>query len=219
MTCKTSGGNAFDSRRSWLDTGGHLSPSPTTMNGAHCRHNFDLITHSVHNIASEVMMRFIILLSLLLAGCATGPQYADIQANIHPVAPDKGRIYFYRTAWPPAVGMQPVIYVNGKAVGKSQPDGFFFIDVEPGNVRVEIEKSVWEEDITTLAREASTGISPKRRVWDKSLSFVIKPRQTLYIETSANLRDKNIDVELVKDERARKRLGARKFTNPITTQR
>ncbi|MEJ2228675.1 MAG: DUF2846 domain-containing protein [Alphaproteobacteria bacterium] len=125
------------------------------------------------------MMRFILLLSLLLAGCATGPQYTDIQANIHPVVPNKRRIYFYRTAWPSAVGMQPVIYVNGKAVGKSQPDGFFIIDVEPGNVRVEIEKSVWEENITALAREASTGISPKRRVWDKSLNFVIKPRQTL----------------------------------------
>jgi hypothetical protein len=178
-------------------------------------------SYTVYVIFFEEMMRFIALFSLLLvlAGCATGPQYSDIQANIRPVAADKGRIYFYRTTWPPAVGMQPVIYANGKAVGNSQPDGFFFIDIEPGNITVEIEKTVWEENITTLAHETVTGVSPKQRVYDNALNFVLKPGQTLYVETSPNLRDKRVDAKLVEEERARKRLVPRKYTPSTTSLR
>lgn len=79
---------------------------------------------------------------LLVAGCATGPKLADVQSAIPQLAPEQARIYFYRSSVAGAA-IQPAILLNGSTVGSARPNGFFFVDVEPGrhevSVRTEVE--------------------------------------------------------------------------------
>lgn len=98
------------------------------------------------------LFRFFVLMvtAALLAGCATGPKFAEVQSSIVPVARDKGRIYFYRQA-EMGLAVQPTIYVNGVAVGQSQPDGFFYVDHAPGKIEVKTETEVEEATTFTLA--------------------------------------------------------------------
>ena len=79
---------------------------------------------------------------LLVAGCASGPKLADVQSAIPQLAPEQARIYFYRSSVAGAA-IQPSILLNGSAVGTARPNGFFFVDVQPGRhevtVRTEVE--------------------------------------------------------------------------------
>jgi len=95
-------------------------------------------------------MRLAKVLSLLLvfvvAGCATGPKYTEVQPSIPPIELGKGRIYFYRSGSMFGSGIQPSVILNGTKVGDSQPGGFFFVDREPGDFQVvlstEVEKKL-----------------------------------------------------------------------------
>ena len=69
----------------------------------------------------------------LLAGCATGgARYADVNVAAPKLAPDRGRIYFYRTSIL-GLAIQPDIKLNGESVGSATPGGFFFVDRPRGN--------------------------------------------------------------------------------------
>ena len=70
----------------------------------------------------------------LLAGCATGgARYADVNVAAPKLAPDRGRIYFYRSTSFVGVAIQPDIKLNGESVGSAAPGGFFFVDRTRGN--------------------------------------------------------------------------------------
>ena len=79
--------------------------------------------------------------AILMAGCATGPGYMQVKASFPPLAPDNGRIFFYRTA---ALGaaIQPTAKLNGSIVGVAKPGGFFFVDRPPGDYQVETTTEV-----------------------------------------------------------------------------
>ena len=81
------------------------------------------------------------LASVIMTGCASGPTYESYKANIPSVNPEKGRIYFYRTAVLGAA-VQPAVRVNGTEVGKSTPQGFFYYDCDPGEYVVETSTEV-----------------------------------------------------------------------------
>ena len=83
----------------------------------------------------------VIVVSLSLAGCASGPKYADISSAISDVAPEKGRQYIYRKAVVGAA-VQPEVRVNDDVVGKAEPKGFFYIDRDPGSYKVETSTEV-----------------------------------------------------------------------------
>jgi Protein of unknown function (DUF2846) len=70
--------------------------------------------------------------TLLLGGCATGPKYSAVASSFPAPSPSKGRIYFYR---PSALGaaVQPDIRLNGEKVGTAKPNGFYFVDRDPGD--------------------------------------------------------------------------------------
>lgn len=76
---------------------------------------------------------------LALAGCASGPRMADMASRIPPIPQGKARIWFYRSASPVGSAVQPPIRVNGQVVGTSTPNGAFFRDVDPGDIRVTTE--------------------------------------------------------------------------------
>ena len=78
----------------------------------------------------------IVALTILLAGCATsGPKFMEMGDTISSMKPDTGRIYIYRTAILGAA-IQPKVVINGEAVGKAVPKGFFYIDGKPGNYEI-----------------------------------------------------------------------------------
>jgi hypothetical protein len=111
-------------------------------------------------------MRFGNILALcaftLLAGCATGgARYADVNVGAPKLAPDRGRIYFYRSTAIVGVAVQPDIKLNGESVGSAAPGGFFFVDRPRGN----------------YAASSATEVESK-------LAFTLAAGETKYIRTS-----------------------------------
>lgn len=85
------------------------------------------------------------LAALLIGGCgASGAQFALVEKP--ELSGDSGRIYFYRPGKFVGAAIQPAIMLNGKRIGKTQPGGFFFVDVPAGNYEVatttEVEKKL-----------------------------------------------------------------------------
>jgi Protein of unknown function (DUF2846) len=114
-------------------------------------------------------MRFGNILALcaftLLAGCATGgARYADVNVGAPKLAPDRGRIYFYRSAAIVGVAVQPDIKLNGESVGSAAPGGFFFVDRPRGNYVASSATEVEAKLAFTLAagetKYVRTSISP-----------------------------------------------------------
>jgi hypothetical protein len=85
------------------------------------------------NIASCGSLLNVLLAALVvaLAGCASGPKYAEVKRAIPELDPEMGRIFFYRSS---AIGaaIQPNILLNDQVVGEMVPLGFFFVDRRPG---------------------------------------------------------------------------------------
>jgi hypothetical protein len=88
--------------------------------------------------------------ALLAAGCASGPQYKDVASAIPTLAPDHGRIYFFRPGNFAGSAIQPEIKLNDKVVGRSIPGGFFFVDEEPGEYTVSTSTEVKRDIKFTL---------------------------------------------------------------------
>lgn len=80
-------------------------------------------------------------LPLLLLGCATGKNFAEMRQSIPPLPPDQGRIFIYRTVVLGAA-VQPSVKVNGQVVGSAKPQGFFYVDRPPGEYRISTETEV-----------------------------------------------------------------------------
>jgi hypothetical protein len=64
---------------------------------------------------------------------------------------DQGRIYFYRT-YMMGAAVQPSIYLNGEAVGKAVPGGFWYVDRPSGNYEVSATTEMENKLTFTLER-------------------------------------------------------------------
>ena len=73
-----------------------------------------------------------------LAGCASssGAKFTEANAVAPRLAPDKGRIYFYRSGSIVGVAIQPEIKLNNEPIGRAVPGGFFFVDRPRGSYEV-----------------------------------------------------------------------------------
>ena len=85
------------------------------------------------------------LLALLVAfvcGCATGPEYKEIQSDIAAVEAGKGRVYVYR----PQMSFLYVgsITLNGEEVRVPSAGGFVYVDKEPGEYEVVVDAATNE---------------------------------------------------------------------------
>jgi len=105
----------------------------------------------------------VILLSVYLAGCATGPKFSEISASFATVSPDKGRIYIYRNS---ALGaaIQPEVRVNDEITGKAVANGFYYIDRAPGNYKIKTSTEV-----------------------ERQLSLVLEKGQTRYVRLNVSM--------------------------------
>jgi hypothetical protein len=94
-------------------------------------------------------------LAALIAGCASGPKYADVQSAIPAPDPAQGRLYFFREASGLGAAVQPAILLNGEKVGDSVPGGFFFVDRVPGEYVASASTEV-ERRVTVSLRAGAT---------------------------------------------------------------
>ncbi len=88
-----------------------------------------------NKISSKAVL---ILASLWLAACATatGPSMKQQYGGLLEPPAGMGRIYFYRTSVPWMATVKPDVIVNGKNVGTSRFDRYFFRDAQPGRYEV-----------------------------------------------------------------------------------
>ena len=85
------------------------------------------------------------LLLLLIPACASGPKFNTVENTLAAAPAGKARIFFYR-ATSLGAAIQPEIRLNGTVVGKAEPHGVFYVDVDPGDMEVvtgsEVEKKL-----------------------------------------------------------------------------
>jgi hypothetical protein len=103
----------------------------------------------------------------LLAACATGPTFTDLQASEPAVANSMGRIYIYRSS---ALGaaVQPSVKVDGVVVGKSTPEGYFYVDRPAGSYTISTS--------TEVERDLSVTLEPGEKRYvrlDVSIGFFV----------------------------------------------
>ena len=112
----------------------------------------------------RLLTRFVLILAALyLAGCASGPKYAEGADSITQPDAEMARIYIYRTTVLGAA-VQPDVKLNDEVVGKATAKGFFYVDVEPGNYRVMTSTEV-----------------------DRHLSLVMEAGQTRYVRLNISM--------------------------------
>jgi len=138
--------------------------------------------------ALKVLM--LLFLFMVVTGCASGVKFAEMQSSIPELKPNSGRIYIYRTAVIGAA-IQPDVFLNDEKVGKAVPQGFFYLDKEPGEYK------------------ARTSTEVKRTV-----SFTLDPGQTRYIrlDVSIGIFVGHVSPVLVEEEMAKKDLLQCKYT-------
>ena len=114
---------------------------------------------------------------LVLAACASGPKFAEVQDKLAARPADTGRIYIYRTAIIGAA-VQPSVKLNGEVIGSAVPQGFFYVDRPAGNY------------------ELSTSTEVTR-----NLSLSLEPGQTRYVRLgiSVGFAVGHVYPELVED--------------------
>ena len=126
-----------------------------------------------------------------LGGCAGGPKYSEVVDQFPTLSGGQGRIFFYRDSSPFGSAIQPSIRLNGEAVGKSKPGGFFFVDRGPGS---------YEANCTTEA--------------EKRLTFTLSVGERKYIRTrvTMGLLVGQVHLRLEDETEAMKTLGKASYT-------
>jgi hypothetical protein len=103
-----------------------------------------MITMATHRLP------LVMLLAVLLAGCASGPSFKEMQDQIAPQAENTGRIYVYRTQTL-GLAVQPDILLNGENIGSCTPGGVFFRDVSPGKYEAAVSTEVERQLTMTVS--------------------------------------------------------------------
>lgn len=97
---------------------------------------------------------FVLVAISLLGACASGPTFTEHKSQIPSLAPDMGRVYFYRTS---AFGaaLRPNVVLNGEIVGEAVAQGFFYVDRTPGEYIVMTSTEVDRKATFTLEKGMS----------------------------------------------------------------
>src|SRR5713101_2581176 len=96
----------------------------------------------------------LVVVLVLLQGCASGPKFKDYAAKLPQPKQGDGRIWFYRPSKMFAVAVQPSVSLNGQKVGKAQPGGFFYADRPAGNYEVKCTTEWTHKCQLTLAPQS-----------------------------------------------------------------
>ncbi len=90
------------------------------------------ILHGAGNLANLACLS----LGLLVAGCASGPDFKTYTATLPPPDAGKSRVWFYRPSRVAGSMVQPMVNVNATPLFKAQPGCFFYCDMAPGQYEV-----------------------------------------------------------------------------------
>lgn len=134
----------------------------------------------------------LIIISLfVLASCASGVPFTELNPSFDPEVSNTGRIFFYRVTGAAGAAIQPEILMNGEKIGKSIPQGFFYLDKPAGEYTV------------------TTTTEVKRKA-----SFVLDEGQTRYIRfgISMGFFAGHVYGELVDPEEAKEEIIKCKYT-------
>lgn len=133
----------------------------------------------------------VVISTVLLVSCASGVPFTELNPSLNPEIPSTGRIFFYRVTGMGGAAIQPDIIMNGEKVGKSIPQGFFYLDKPAGEYTI------------------VTSTEVKRKV-----SFVLDEGQTRYIrfKISFGFFVGHVYGELVDPEEAEKEIEQCKYT-------
>jgi hypothetical protein len=123
----------------------------------------------------------------VLAACASGPTYSDMQKTTAPLAANMGRIYLYRSGSPFGAAVQPDVKIDGNLVGSAVPGGYFYVDLPAGSHKISADTEV-----------------------ERALSVTLEPGQTRYVvlhvsmgafvgHVSPELADEKKALEEIKD--------------------
>jgi len=102
-------------------------------------------------IQSAVVMAGAIL---VCTGCASGPKFAEASRTFPALSSGQGRVYVYRRAVLGAA-VQPEVKLNGEAVGRAVPKGFFYVDRPPGDYKISATTEV-ERSLSMVLRDGDT---------------------------------------------------------------
>lgn len=102
--------------------------------------------------------------TVVLAGCASGPKFAEISKTIPALKAGEGRVYFFRSDSMLGAAIQPDIRLNTEVVGSSKPGGFFYVDRPAGS----------------FSAAATTET-------EKTLSFTLDAGETKYVRSSPSI--------------------------------
>lgn len=123
----------------------------------------------------QIFRLLVIAAAIFLTGCAAkGPRYTEVEASFPALRSGYGRLVVYRSGGlGPAV--QPDIKLNGEVIGKSQPQGFFFVDRTAGrytvSARTEIETTLDAELVEGRTTYVQTSITMGLFVGHPSLAL------------------------------------------------
>jgi hypothetical protein len=137
-----------------------------------------------------------VLASIVLSACATsGPKFSEMNAAMPAATPDTGRIYFYRTAMLGAA-VQPAVRLNGEAVGRAVPNGFFYVDRPAGSYQVATETEV-----------------------EKKLTFTLETGQVRYVRLNISMGFfvGHVYGELVDEAKGKSEMAGTRYTGAQTT--
>jgi hypothetical protein len=94
-------------------------------------------------------------LGLSLAGCASGPTYADLHSGEPPITVNDGRFYMYRPGSFAGAAIQPSVKIDGVTVGHAIPGGYFYVD-EPAGTYVVSATTEKEESVNVSITPGQT---------------------------------------------------------------
>lgn len=145
-------------------------------------------------MARKVRFAIGLCLAWALCSCATGTPFLEMNPSLLPETSGTGRVFFYRVTGMGGAALQPDIVLNDEIVGVSIAQGFFYLDLPPGDYIV------------------LTATEVKRKV-----SFVLEEGQTRYIrfEISMGFFVGHVYGELVDPEEAQKEIQQCKYTDPV----
>jgi hypothetical protein len=99
------------------------------------------ITGRIMNIAKfRLIAPILVGLGMLgPSACAPPGDVPRSQAQIPPIAPGMARVWLLRDNDPQEAFGTPIIYANGRPIGRSEPGAAGFVDLAPGNYRFTVQ--------------------------------------------------------------------------------
>ena len=126
-----------------------------------------------------------LVLAVVLTGCAVGDLYQDVKKDIPPIAANMSRIFIYRVNDPYLAIATRQFVLDGKPIADVLYGTSFYYDTTPGTHRIKFNNP------------------------PQTLRITIPPGQTIYLEyftIAADNTDKSTSIRMVSRERAEREM-------------